>query len=83
MITYDKLTETEKNIHSKKNELSFNYELFQQIYKFVFTRISDPEVITIVNTLLVTHLDSVDNFISDYLHKYETDCKKDSAISAD
>lgn len=73
MKTYNKLTTTEKNIHSKKTELSFNYELLSHISKFVFTKLNDPEAIDAVNQLLETFIDNLDLIISKNLHSDEDD----------
>ena len=72
MKTYNKLTETEKNIHSKKTELNFNFELLHSVFKFIFTKLNDPEVIEHVNNLLETFLDNLDNIISKHLSTDET-----------
>lgn len=73
MKTYNKLTTTEKTIHSKKVVLNFNFELLHTIFKFIFTKLNDPEVLDAVNNLLETFLNDIDNLISKYLHTDETD----------
>lgn len=72
MKTFNKLTTTEKNIHSKKSQLVYNLDLLHSVVKFIYTKISDPGVIEAVNTLLETFLNDIDNIISKHLSTDET-----------
>lgn len=82
MKTYNKLTTTEKNIHSKKVELNFNFELLHNIFKFIFTKLNDPEVLAQVNKLLESFLNDIDNILNKHLSTHETDNEKDPTCSA-
>lgn len=83
MKTFNKLSINEKIIHSKKSQLSFNFELLTTIFKFVFTKLNDPEVLDSLNTLLESFLDDIDNIISKHLSTYETDNKDNTCSSFD
>lgn len=72
MKTYNKLTPTEKNIHFKKTQLNFNFELLHTIFKFIFTKLNDPEVLEQVNKLLESFLNDIDKIISKHLSTDET-----------
>lgn len=83
MKTYNKLTSVEKNIHSKKVELNFNFELLNTIFKFVFTKLNDPEVLDAINELVESFLENLDNIISKHLHTDENNNKENTCSSID
>lgn len=81
MKTFNKLSNTEKTLLSNKAAISYNSQMLTDIFKFVLTKISDPELLQAINDLLESFLDNLDNIISKHLHSNETDNKKNSNCS--
>ena len=83
MKTYNKLTQTEKNILFKKTTLSYNLDILHNMSKYVYTKISDPAVLDIINELLENFLDNLNSTISKHLSTNETDNEKNTCSSSD
>ncbi len=82
MKTYNKLTTAEKILHSKKVGLNFNFEILLPVFKFIFEKVNDAEVVDKINKLLVTFLNDIDKILNKHLSTHETDNEKDPTCSA-
>lgn len=74
MKTFNKLSTKEQIALFKKSELNFNLDLLLRLYKSVLYNIDDAELLDIINSLLVTHFDSVHDLTFNTPKQNETAC---------
>lgn len=73
MKTFNKFTPAEKKLHSAKSALHYNSQLLADLFNFILTKITDPEVINVLNDLVESLLENFDQNISKTLSDNETD----------
>lgn len=78
MKTFNKFTSDEKKLHSAKYALYYNSQLLADMFKFIITKITDPEVINALNDLVESLIENFDQNISKTLYDNETDNKENT-----
>lgn len=73
MKTFKNLTDTERNILLKKASLHYNFGIFDNMYRYITTSITDPEFLDNVLTLFENFLSDLDSRINNHLSSHEND----------
>lgn len=78
MKSFNNFTPAEKKLHSAKCALHYNSQLLADLFNFILTKITDPEVINALNDLVESLIDNFNANISKTLSNNETDNKENT-----